>query len=301
MRWLALSVEADVEAVEAVSEILGRMGRGSAIEPLRLVEDETDEQALHPDPAAGYRVTAWVPEDGDAPGAVERIQKALWHLRAFDLRPMTELQVATVDDVDWATAWRDGYEVQRIGRLRIVPSWLETPDDGGVVVRLDPGMAFGTGIHPTTRGCLDMLQRVDPMPAAALDVGCGSGILALSALALGAERAVGCDTDTAAVEASRANAEHNGLADRFVVRHASLTDDASERFSLVLANLVAAVLIELAPRLAAHTAPRGTLIASGIIDSRLDEVTSVLAVAGFTEVDRIVAGEWVTLRCVRAA
>ncbi len=301
MRWLALSVEADVEAVEAVSEILGRLGRGSAIEPLRLVEDPADEQALHADPAAGYRVTAWVPEDDDAPAAVERTEQALWHLRAFDLRPMTELQVTTVDDADWATAWRDGYEVQRIGRLRIVPSWLETPDDGGVVIRLDPGMAFGTGIHPTTRGCLEMLQRVEPMPAAVLDVGCGSGILSLAALALGSERVEGCDTDTVAIEASRANAERNGMGDRFEVRHGSLTDGAAERFPLVLANLVAAVLIELAPRLAGHTASGGTLIASGIIDSRLGEVVSALSDAGFAEVDRIEAGEWVTLRCMAAA
>ena len=299
MRWLALSVEADVEAVEAVSEIFGRLGRGSAIEPLRLVEDETDEQALHADPAAGYRVTAWVPEDADAPAAVERTQQALWHLRAFDLRPMTELAVAPVDDADWASAWRDGYEVQRIGRLRIVPSWLETPDDGGVVVRLDPGMAFGTGIHPTTRGCLDMLQGLETTPATVLDVGCGSGILALSALALGATRAVGYDTDNAAIEASRANAKANGMTDRFDVRHGSLPDDGAEGFPLVAANLVAALLIELAPRLAAHADPGATLIASGIIDSRLNEVAAVLAAAGFTEVDRIVAGEWITLRCTR--
>jgi len=301
MRWLALSVEADVEAVEAVSEIFGRLGRGSAIEPLRLAPDTADEQALRPDPAAGYRVTAWVPEDAEAPGAVERTQKALWHLRAFDLRPMTELQVTPVDDADWATAWRDGYEVQRIGRLRIVPSWLEAPEDDGIVVRLDPGMAFGTGIHPTTRGCLEMLQRMEPMPEAVLDVGCGSGILALSALALGAGRAVGYDTDSAAVEASRINAERNEMADRFEVRKGTLTDDEPARFPLVLANLVAAVLIELAPRLAAVSSPGGTLIASGIIDSRLDEVLAALTDAGFDETDRLEAGEWVTLRCVRSA
>ena len=162
-------------------------------------------------------------------------------------------------------------------------------------------MAFGTGIHPTTRGCLEMLQRVEPMPAAVLDVGCGSGILSLAALALGSERVEGCDTDTVAIEASRANAERNGMGDRFEVRHGSLTDGAAERFPLVLANLVAAVLIELAPRLAGHTASGGTLIASGIIDSRLGEVVSALSDAGFAEVDRIEAGEWVTLRCMAAA
>ena len=105
MRWLALSVEADVEAVEAVSEILGRLGRGSVVEPLRLVADPADEQALHPDHAAGYRVTAYVPDDAEAADAVDRTERAHWHLQAFDLRPMSGLAVTSVDDADWATAW----------------------------------------------------------------------------------------------------------------------------------------------------------------------------------------------------
>ena len=104
MRWLALSVEADVEAVEAVSEIFGRLGRGSAVEPLELVADGADEQALRPDPGAGYRVTAWIPDDAQAPEALDRTRRALWHLRAFDLRPMSELSVTTTDDTAWATA-----------------------------------------------------------------------------------------------------------------------------------------------------------------------------------------------------
>ena len=112
MRWLALSVEADVEAVEAVTEILGRLGRGSAIEPLELAADAADEQALRPDPEAGYRVTVWIPDDADAPAALERTQRALWHLRAFDLRPMSALSVTTTDDAAWATAWRDGYRAR---------------------------------------------------------------------------------------------------------------------------------------------------------------------------------------------
>jgi hypothetical protein len=103
MRWLALSVEADVEAVEAVSEILGRLGRGSVIEPLRLVADAADEQALRADPAAGYRVTAYVPDDMEAAAAVDRTERALWHLQAFDLRPMSALAVTSVDDADRAT------------------------------------------------------------------------------------------------------------------------------------------------------------------------------------------------------
>jgi ribosomal protein L11 methyltransferase len=299
MRWLALSVEADVEAVEAVSEIFGRLGRGSAVEPLELVADGADEQALRPDPGAGYRVTAWIPDDAQAPEALDRTRRALWHLRAFDLRPMSELSVTTTDDTAWATAWRDGYEPIRSGRLTIVPSWLEVPKGSDLVIRLDPGMAFGTGLHPTTRACLELLQTNEPMPTAVLDVGTGSGILALAALRLGASRAIGYDIDRLAVEASTANAQANDLGDRFRAQDGTLPDSAAELFSLVVANLVAAVLVEMAPRLAAHTAPGGTLIASGIIESRSDEVEAALTAAGYEVVDWITEGDWVTVRLVR--
>jgi ribosomal protein L11 methyltransferase len=300
MRWLALSVEADVEAVEAVSEILGRLGRGSVVEPLRLAEDPADEQALRVDPAAGYRVTAYVPDDADASAAVERTERALWHLQAFDLRPMSALAVTAVDDADWATAWREGYEPIRIGRITIVPTWLDVPPGAELVIRLDPGMAFGTGLHPTTRSCVEALQAIGALPDAVLDVGCGSGILGLAALALGAERVVGYDTDILAVEATRQNADVNLRGRQVTAHHETLPEEAVEAFPLVLANLVAAVLIELAPRLAAHTAPMGTVIASGIIDTRQDEVEAALATAGLLVADRRVDGDWVTLRLVRS-
>jgi ribosomal protein L11 methyltransferase len=301
MRGLALSVEADVEAVEAVSEILGRLGRGNAIEPLELAADAADEQALRPDPTAGYRVTAWIPDDADAAAAIERTQRALWHLRAFDLRPISALSVTTTDDAAWATAWRDGYEPIRIGRLTIVPSWLDVPMGADLVIRLDPGMAFGTGLHPTTRACLELMQSIQPMPTPVLDVGCGSGILGIAALKLGAGRVVGYDTDTLAVEATRHNAEANSLAERFEVSHGTLPEAPEEAFPLVVANLVAAALIELALPLAAHTQPGGSLIASGIIDSRSDEVESALARSGLESKEWVTAGDWVTVRFGRAA
>jgi ribosomal protein L11 methyltransferase len=301
MRWLALSVEADVEAVEAVSEILGRLGRGSVIEPLRLVEDRTDEQALRADPTAGYRVTAYVPDDSDASAAVDRTERALWHLQAFDLRPMSRLVVTEVDDADWTTAWREGYEPIRVGRLTIVPSWLPVPADAERVIRLDPGMAFGTGLHPTTRACLEMLQSLGAVPPAVLDVGCGSGILGLGALELGAERVVGCDTDPLAIEATTRNAVLNGRADQLEARLGSLPAEPSEPFPLVLANLVAAVLVDLAPRLAAHTLRLGTVVASGIIESRQAEVEARLAEAGLLVVGRRMDGDWLTLRLIPSA
>jgi ribosomal protein L11 methyltransferase len=211
--------------------------------------------------------------------------------------------VARLDDGDWAEAWKRGYAPQRIGRILIVPSWLDEPmAPGEVAIRLDPGMAFGTGLHPTTRGCLALLQRVEPMPDRCLDVGTGSGILGLAALRLGVSRVIGLDTDPVAVTAATANAVVNHLGDRLEARRGTVTvDEGEEPFPLVLANLVATLLIDLSLALAANTAPGGTLIASGIIGPRGDEVLASLVAAGFWLVDRIDDGEWVSLRLERAA
>jgi ribosomal protein L11 methyltransferase len=203
MRWLELTVEAHVEAVEAVSEIFGRLGRGAAVRPTRLITEPGDELAVREDPDAPYLVTAHLPDDPDAPVAIETTERALWHLQAFGLGPVGKLRVARVDDGDWAEAWKSGYAPQRIGRIAIVPSWQDEPmAPGELTVRLDPGMAFGTGLHPTTRGCLMLLQRLEPMPARVLDVGTGSGILGLAALRLGAEQVLALDTDPVAVDAA---------------------------------------------------------------------------------------------------
>jgi ribosomal protein L11 methyltransferase len=297
MRWLELSVEADVEAVEAVSEIFGRVAAGTAVQPTRLIRDPADELAAREDLVAPFVVTAHVANGPDADAAVDATERALWHLQAFGLRPVGPLQVRAVDDADWTDAWKRHYVPQRIGRVVIVPSWVshEAASDDAVVI-LDPGMAFGTGLHPTTRACLDLLQQVSPMPARVLDVGCGSGVLALAALRLGAESAVGYDTDPLAVDAARANAERNGQGGRFEVRPGSLPDGAQERFPLVLANLVAALLVDLAPRLAAHLARAGVLVAGGIIAGRAGEVVQAFEAAGLTVTDTRDDGEWVALR-----
>lgn len=302
MRWLELSVEADVEAVEAVSEILGRIGGGTSVQPTRLIHDPNDELAAREDPAAPFVVTAHVADDSDAADAVDATERALWHIQAFGLRTVGPLRVRTVDDADWTDAWKKHYVAQRIGRVLITPSWAaEEPGEGEVALILDPGMAFGTGLHPTTRGCLELLQQLGPMPARVLDVGCGSGVLALAALRLGAGHALGLDTDPLAVTASRENAARNGLADRFEVHQGTLDRVAQELYPLVLANLVAAVLVALARPLAAHLEPGGTLLASGIIEPRATEVVGAMDDAGLRVAHRRDDGEWVSLRLEHAA
>lgn len=301
-RWLELSVEADVEAVEAVSEILGREAAGTAVQPTRLLRDPDDELAARPDPDAPHVVVAHVPADADADALVDRTERALWHLQAFGLRPVGPLRVREVDESDWADAWRAQYVPQRIGPFVIVPSWIDEPiGSGEIPIVLDPGMAFGTGLHPTTRACLELLAAQDPVSRRVLDVGIGSGILSIAALRMGAEGAVGLDTDPLAVEAAARNAGRNGLGDRLTTRLGTLPPTADERFSIVLANLVAAVLVELAPRLAAHLAPDGVLLASGIIDVRAEEVEEAMRRASLEVTHRRDDGEWVSLRLEPAA
>ena len=303
-----------MEAVEAVSEIFARLGRGAAVRPTRLIRDPRDPLSAREDPTAPYLVTGHIPEASGAAEAVESTRRALWHLQAFGLGPVGNLQVQTVAAADWESAWKDHYAPQRIGRLLIVPSWIdEAPQHGEVCVRLDPGMAFGTGLHPTTRGCLQLMQDVEPLPDCILDVGSGSGILSLAALRLGAGRAVCYDTDPLAVAATQDNARVNGLADRLEAHHGTLPASATspteadapsggaapEQFGLVMANLVASLLVELAPRLAEHTRPGGTLIAGGVLADRGAEVTAALRAVGLATVQRLPDGDWLTLRLER--
>ena len=286
-----------MEAVEAVSEILGRVSAGTIVQPARLIRDPDDELAVREDPSGGFAVVAHIADAPDAPAAVESTERALWHLQAFGLRQVGELRVRPVAGADWAEAWKAHYVPQRVGRLVLVPSWsTETLGPDEVSITLDPGMAFGTGLHPTTRGCLRLLQELSPTPDRVLDVGCGSGILGLAALRLGAGLVVALDTDPLAVEATRANAERNGLADRLQAAVSTLPEQPAATYPLVLANLVAAVLVELAPRLAAHLAPGGALLASGILSPKADAVVAATVAAGLVVGSRLDDEDWVTVR-----
>ncbi|MEO6578692.1 MAG: 50S ribosomal protein L11 methyltransferase [Candidatus Limnocylindria bacterium] len=297
MRWLELSIDADVEAVEAVSEILGRVAEGTAVHPTRLLRDPDNELSARADPTAPFVVTAHLPDNPSAAGAVDATERALWHLQAFGLRPLGSLRVRQVDDATWIETWKEHYITQRIGRIVITPSWApeETASPDVPAIVLDPGMAFGTGLHPTTRGCLEMMQEVGSIPSRVLDVGCGSGVLSLAAIRLGAARVVAIDTDPLAVTATEANAARNGIGASVDVRSGTL-DDGDDQYALILANLVAAVLVELAPRLSRHLAPGGTLIASGIIEPRASEVIGAMDAAGLSCVTRRDDGDWVSLR-----
>jgi ribosomal protein L11 methyltransferase len=246
-------------------------------------------------------------DSGASAAAVEAVRRDLGHLQAFALRPIGELETRVVHEEDWAEAWKQHFPVMRVGkRVVIQPTWRDydrQPAD--VVISLDPGMAFGTGLHPTTRLCLagieDWADRDLLGDARVLDVGTGSGILAIAAGLFGASYVLGIDTDPLAVETTRVNAELNGLSTVIEARTGSLPLPEPAQFHLVAANLIAGVLIELAEGLAASLWPTGRLLASGIFFEREPEVVSAFESAGLQIVGRLDEGEWLALEALRPA
>lgn len=306
--WLELAVTCDPEAVEAVSEILSRVAPGGvSVEPgFRLTDEGLGAVA---DPSQPATVRAYLParDPRAVREAVATADRALGHLGAFGLRDIGELATTVVHESDWATAWKRHVRVMRIGRRIVIrPTWRRhrrAPDD--VVIAMDPGMAFGTGLHPTTRLCLAGIERwadddllahgaARDGRARLLDVGCGSGVLAVAAGLLGAGELIGVDTDPLAIEATLANARRNRLARRLRAWQGSVPSGAGP-FDLVAANLIASVLITLAPRLRDELRPGGRLLASGIFVDREGDVRSAFVAAGLVIVHREAEGDWVAL------
>lgn len=305
--WLEISVEADSEAVEAVSEILGRVApTGTSVEPgFELVDEGLGARVDATKPAI---VRAYLEaSDPDAvEQTIEEVTEALGHLQAFDLRPIGDVTTRLVDEADWAEEWKRHFPVLRVGRRLVIrPSWRRhQAAPGEVVLALDPGMAFGTGLHPTTRLCLAALEQLADRGAIdgrqILDVGCGSGILGIAGVKLGAAAAVGVDTDPIAVEAMTANARRNRIGGRIRAREGSLPTGESP-FDVVLANLIASLLTRLAADLRAELASDGTLLASGIFVDREAEVRDAFEAAGLRITDRLADGDWVALEAVARA
>ena len=209
-----------------------------------------------------------------------------------------ETSIVGVNEEDWANNWKQYYHTQRIGkRIVVTPSWEEyTPAEGEVQMRLDPGMAFGTGTHDTTRLCLELLEEVVTPETRILDVGTGSGILSVGGVLLGAPSALGVDIDPVAVKVANENAEINKVNGKTEFVCGDLTDKVHGKFEIVTANIVADVIIRLLSTVKNYLLKGGVLIVSGIIDTRADEVENACHEAGFVTEKRLEHGGWVAIK-----
>ena len=292
-RWLEFLMTVDREGVEAVSELFGRLGDGGVAiqEPIHIIDDEPGYSLRHDHPV---EVRTYVIDDDRGPARRQKIEEAVWHLS--QIWPLGKLTVGIVDDADWANEWKKHFQIFRVGhRIVIQPDWLSydpKPDD--IVVKLDPGLAFGTGLHPTTRACLRSVEDRVAVGMQVLDVGTGSGILAIAALGGGAAGVVALDVDPIATKAAAGNLARNGLADRATIATGSLPSELAPAgsFDAVMANIIASVIIDLASDLRAVLRPGGILIAGGIIEARAAETLARLLESGFSLLESAQDGDW---------
>lgn len=299
MRYIEVSIDTPEQEIDARCEQLAALGAEGFV-----IENEADFQnflennrqywdyvdaELEQSYKGVSRIKCYLTDDEAGEAVLARIKAAY-----------PEAVSAYTADEDWENSWRDCYEQIEIGeKLVVVPEWMDAPDNGRIALRLDPGIAFGTGSHPTTKLCLAALESYAAPSVRALDLGCGSGILGIGALLLGAESNTGCDVDPMAPEAAMANAALNGIGeDKMRVYAGNILKDASLRrtlgggYQLVLANIVADVIIALAAYARSFMAQDGVFICSGIIDDRADEVRAALERNGFTVVAHTSEEEW---------
>jgi ribosomal protein L11 methyltransferase len=294
--WLEFAVAVEPEAVESVSAAFAEYGQGVALE--QAVESSRDGDIVHLPPDAPVVVKTYLPlAHPDVEQRRAQLEKAVW---AFGkLRQVGELRVRTIHENDWANAWKDYFFVHRVGeRTVIVPSWRQAeyeprPDD--VVLLLDPGMAFGTGLHPTTRLCLRACEEVVEPGMRVLDVGAGSGILSISAARLGAASVEAVEIEPVAAAVCIENVQRNGVADVVTVRQGTLADSPDRPFDLILANITIRTLLELHEALARHLRPGGRAVLSGVLDERADELLDVLRAYGWQHERTEHEQDWVAL------
>ena len=308
MQWLEVTVNTTSEKLGALSDKLEELGVGGLV-----IDDETEyrsflennrqywdyiDEELEEAITGVSRIKFYLEDSPDGGAELERIRRAL---------PEESFSCVSVRDEDWENNWKQYYKPLSVGnRLLIVPEWEEIPETGGrCVMRLDPGLIFGTGSHATTRMCLEELEECCEGKTV-LDLGCGSGILSIAALMLGAEKAVGCDIDPKAPSVAMENAALNGIGpEKYTVFAGDVLSDSSfsrkikgEKYDLVLANIVADVIIALSKHVGEFLKDDGIFICSGIIEGRQSEVEQALKDSGLEITGHLCEDEnWHCYKC----
>ncbi len=306
MEWIELTVSTTSIASDLISETLIAEGAtGTMVEDRADVPDpskpngywEIIDPAMIDNMPEDVRVHAWFEPGAGFPDKLSalkaRYQSLLESSPGFDVGTL-EITLQNVADTDWNEVWKRFYKPFHAGeRLVVKPTWEPyTPSETDLVIEMDPGMAFGSGTHETTGMCLALLEKVVTPGCHVIDVGTGSGILAIGAALLGAESVLAIDIDPNAVKVARENIAHNRLSGRIDVREGNLLDEQATTCDICVANIIADVIIGFASPLKAHIHPGGYFICSGIIRQREEEVLHALENAGYTIMETVHRGEW---------
>ncbi|MFC7684628.1 50S ribosomal protein L11 methyltransferase [Ureibacillus sp. GCM10028918] len=307
MKWTELSVLTTNEAVEAISNIYHEAGAsGVVIEDSTEMEKERVDQFgeiydLNPNdfPASGVIVKAYLPVSSFLAETVEEIKLAIANLENFDINLGDNVfTMSEVHEEDWATAWKQYYHPVKISeRFTIVPTWEEyTPvNTDELIIELDPGMAFGTGTHPTTVMCLQALEKVVNQGDSVVDVGTGSGVLAIASAMLGAKKVHALDLDAVAVKSANENIVHNKVQQIAKVHQGNLLDTVTEQADVVVANILAEIIITFTDDAFSIVKPGGLYVTSGIINAKKDDVKKALVGSGFIIEEVLMMEDWVAI------
>lgn len=297
-KWLEVALVVEPELGEAVSEVLSRFVSGGVVIESNVRYNDAEDEGT---PYGPVRVYGYLAIDEQIEETRQKVAEGLWYLGR--IQPLPEPAYRPIQDEDWMAAWKQHYRPIPVGkRLLILPAWFEPkPGEQRIAVKIDPSMAFGTGTHPTTQLCMEMLEDTVVAGQPVIDVGCGSGILSIGALKLGASHALGIDIDNAAVISSRENAAANGVLDRLEAGIGSVSEVLRGSFSLrqaplVLANILAPIIIRLFEGgLAGLVAPGGALVLSGILEEQADGVIQAAQAHGLQFIEMRKITDWVVI------
>jgi ribosomal protein L11 methyltransferase len=296
-KWLQVSMTVDGELAEAVAEVLDRFASGGVVVETNVKYRDAEDEGT---PYGPVKVYGYLTIDAQIEENRRKVEEALWHLHTIRELPQPEFK--EIADENWMAAWKDHYHPIPIGkRLLILPAWIEQQDMTRMAVKIDPSMAFGTGTHPSTQLCLELVEDYTQPAQPVIDIGCGSGILSIAAIKMGASLALGVDIDAGSIKATIENGTANGVTDLIETGIGSVNEIIRGDFSIrqapvVLANILAPILIRLFDAgMAELVSPGGVIILAGILAEQGESVRQAAESKGLTFVEQRQSGDWVAL------